>query len=284
MTTGIGRQRPSHPRVAVISPGHGWSSLQLREIWEARDLLGFLAWRDIKVRYTQAALGFAWALLQPVLMMLIFSIFLGRLAEVPSDGIPYPIFAFTGLLPWTLFANGVATSSESLVVSANVVSKVYFTRVVMPIAATLAWLPDFMLASSFLAVMMLIYGMLPAATVLLFPVFGLFAVLAALSISIPLSALNVRYRDVRYAVPFMLQLWLFATPVVYPASLVPGRWQFVFGLNPMAGVISGFRWAVLGRGTAPALLMAESFAVAIALLVLGLFYFRRVEDGFADVI
>jgi lipopolysaccharide transport system permease protein len=236
------------------------------------------------VRYTQAALGFAWALLQPILMMVIFSIFLGRLASVPSDGIPYAVFAFTGLLPWTYFANAVGGSSESLVSSANLVSKVYFPRLVLPISAAIAWLPDFVLASSFLVVMMLMYGLVPAWTALLFPLFGLFALLAVLSVSLLLSALNVAYRDVRHAVPFVLQLWLFATPVVYPASLVPDRWQFLLGLNPMAGVVSGFRWAVLGGKDMPLLLMAESFSVAVVMLIFGLFYFRRVEHRFADVI
>lgn len=270
--------------VAVIEPPKDWSPVRLGDIWEYRDLMLFLAWRDIKVRYTQAILGFAWALLQPVLMMLIFSIFLGRLAGVPSDGIPYAVFAFTGLLPWTYFSNAVGGSSESLVSSANLVSKVYFPRLVLPISAAIAWLPDFVLASSFLIVMMLIYGLVPAWTTLLLPLFGLFALLAVLSVSVLLSALNVAYRDVRHAVPFVLQLWLFATPVVYPVSLVPDRWQFLLGLNPMAGVVSGFRWAVLGGQDVPLLLMAESFLVAVIMLIFGLFYFRRVEHRFADVI
>lgn len=270
--------------LVVIEPPRGWAHLGLRELWHHRDLLYFLAWRDIKVRYTQAVIGVAWALLQPLLMMVIFTVFLGRLAKVPSDGIPYPVFAFSGLVPWTYFANAVGSATESLVVSSNLVSKVYFPRLLVPAAAILSWLPDLAIASVLVAVLMLIYGIVPAATIVLLPVFALFAVLAAASVSTWLSALNVSYRDVRYAVPFVVQLWLFATPVVYPASLVPQRWRPLFGLNPMAGVVEGFRWALF-RSEAPMWgLMGVSLAVTLALFVGGLFWFRRVEHRFADVI
>jgi lipopolysaccharide transport system permease protein len=273
-----------HSRNLVIEPPRGWARLGLRELWEHRDLLYFLSWRDIKVRYAQASMGVAWAVLQPLLMMVIFTIFLGRLAKVPSDGLPYPVFALSGLVPWTYFANSVTSATESLTANANVVSKVYFPRLLVPFAALLSWLPDLAIASVLLVVLMLIYGIVPAATIVLLPVFAMFAVLAAASVGIWLSALNVSYRDVRYAVPFVIQLWLFATPVVYPASLVPEQWRALYGLNPMAGVIEGFRWALFGGGAPMWGLMGVSLVVTLALFVGGLYWFRRVEHRFSDVI
>jgi len=273
-----------HTHTVVIEPPRGWSRLGLGELWQHRDLLYFLTGRDIKVRYAQASMGVAWAVLQPVLMMVIFTIFLGRLAKVPSDGLPYPVFALSGLVPWTYFANGVTSATESLTANANVVSKVYFPRLLVPFAALLSWLPDLAIASVLLVVLMLIYGIVPAATCVLLPAFALFAVLAAASVGTWLSALNVSYRDVRYAVPFVIQLWLFATPVVYPASLVPERWRVLYGLNPMAGVVEGFRWALFGGGSPMWDLICVSFAVTLALFVGGLFWFRRVEHRFSDVI
>jgi lipopolysaccharide transport system permease protein len=268
----------------VIEPPRGWARLGLGELWNHRDLLFFLAWRDIKVRYTQAFIGFAWAVVQPVLMMVIFTVFLGRLADVPSDGLPYPVFALSGLVSWTYFANALSSATESLVASSNLVSKVYFPRLLVPLAALLSWLPDLAIASVLLVGLMLVYGIVPAVTIVLLPMFALFAVLAAASVGTWLSALNVSYRDVRYAVPFVVQLWLFATPVVYPASLVPERWRPLFGLNPMAGVVEGIRWALF-RDSAPMWgLMGVSLAVTLGLLVGGLFWFRRVEHRFADVI
>jgi lipopolysaccharide transport system permease protein len=275
---------PGSSRTLVIEPPRGWSHLGLGELWHHRDLLYFLTWRDIKVRYAQASMGVAWAVLQPLLMMVIFTIFLGRLAKVPSDGLPYPVFALSGLVPWTYFANAVTSSTESLTANANVVSKVYFPRLLVPFAALLSWLPDLAIASVLLVVLMLVYGIVPAATIVLLPVFAVFAVLAAASVGTWLSALNVSYRDVRYAVPFVIQLWLFATPVVYPASLVPERWRFLYGLNPMAGVVEGFRWALFGGGSPMWGLMGVSLAVTLALFVGGLFWFRRVEHRFSDVI
>jgi lipopolysaccharide transport system permease protein len=270
--------------VVVIAPAKGWAALRLGELWASRDLLYFLAWRDVKVRYTQAAMGVAWAVVQPLLMMAVFSVFLGRLANVPSDGVPYPVFVFCGLVVWTYFANALATATESLVSSSNLVSKVYFPRLVMPLAALLSWLPDLAIAAVILVVIMLFYGLVPAATVVLLPLFAAGAVLAAAGVGVWLSALNVAYRDVRYAVPFLIQIGLFASPVVYPASLVPDHLRLLYGLNPMAGVVEGFRWALLGRGDAPLGLVAVSGATAVVLLITGLFYFRRVEHGFADVI
>ena len=276
--------RPDSRSLVVIEPPRGWARLGLGELWYHRDLLFFLAWRDIKVRYTQAFMGVAWAVVQPLMMMVIFSVFLGRLADVPSDGLPYPVFALSGLVPWTYFANALTSSTESLVASSNLVSKVYFPRLLVPLAALLSWLPDLAIASVLLVGLMLIYGIVPAATVVLLPVFALFAVLAAASVGTWLSALNVSYRDVRYAVPFLVQLWLFATPVVYPASLVPEQWRPLFGLNPMAGVVEGFRWALFRDSSPMWALMGVSLAVTLVLLVGGLFWFRRVEHRFADVI
>lgn len=275
--------RRAHDTV-VIEPPDGWSALRLGEVWRARELLYFLAWRDLKVRYTQAALGVAWAVLQPLLMMAVFTVFLGRLAKIPSDGLPYPLFALAGLLLWTFFANALGSATMSLVSSANLVSKVWFPRLVLPIATMLAWLPDVAVASVLLFALMLVYGIAPPLTALLLPVFALAALVTAASVGVWLSALNVSYRDIRYAMPFIIQLWLFATPVAYPASLVPERYRFLLGLNPMSGVVEGFRWALLGQRSPPWGLMGVSGAVVVAVLVSGLYYFRRVEHGFADVI
>lgn len=289
-TRELGDDRDAHPRrrerdpVWVLEPRRKWSSFGVRDVGSSRDLLYFLALRDIKVRYSQAALGVAWAVIQPLLMMVVFSFFLGRLAKVPSDGIPYPVFAFTGLLPWTYFANAVGTSTDSLVSSSNLVSKVYFPRLVIPLASLLAWLPDFVIGSAILVVLMLAYGIVPGAGILLLPVFFAFTFLAAASVGVWLSALNVAYRDVRYAVPFLLQLWLFATPVVYPARLVPGRYRLFLGLNPMAGAVEGFRSAFVGAHAPPWGLIGLSFATTAVLLAGGLYYFSRVERFFADVI
>lgn len=268
----------------TIEARTGWSAPDLADLWRSRELIYFLTLRDIKVRYTQAALGVAWAVLQPLLMMVIFTLFLGRLAKVPSDGFPYPVFAFAGLIPWTFFSNAVGAGANSVVGSANLVSKVWFPRLALPLAAALAWLPDLCITSALLIGMMLIFGITPPLTAVLLPAFILFALLAAAGVSLWLAALNVSYRDVRYAVPFVLQLWLFATPVVYPASLVPERFRTLLGLNPMAGVVEGFRWALLGHRQPPWGLMAVSGLVSLVALAAGAYYFRKAETGFADVI
>jgi lipopolysaccharide transport system permease protein len=278
--------RVPHPQagVSIIEPPRRWPSLALGEVWRYRELLYFLGWRDIKVRYKQAAIGVLWALIQPAMMMVVFTIFLGRVVHVPSEGLPYPVFVFSGLLPWTFFANSVAGASDSVVGNANLVSKVYFPRLVIPVAALLAWLPDLGIASTLLIVLMVVYGVAPAWTAVFLPVFAVLAMVAAFSVGIWLSALNVAYRDVRYAVPFLIQLWLFATPVVYPAAAVPERFRFLYGLNPMTGVIEGFRWSLLGT-TPPSVAMLAASLVAIGfLLVTGVVYFKHVEHFFADVI
>ena len=271
------------PHVA-IRPARGWTSLDLRELWHSRELLAFLIWRDIKVRYKQTALGAAWAILQPVFSMLVFSLFFGRLAKVPSDGIPYPVFSYCALLPWQLFSYALTESSNSVVANERLVSKIYFPRLVIPIAAVLAGLVDFAVAFSVLIVLMMQYGIAPTWTIFTLPAFVLLAILTALAVGLWLSALNVQYRDVRYTVGFLTQIWLFLSPVAYPSSLVPARWRPLYGLNPMAGVVEGFRWALVGKTPAPGAMLAVSVMMVLFLLVGGLFYFRRMENSFADVI
>jgi lipopolysaccharide transport system permease protein len=261
----------------------GWVAINFAELWQYRELLFFQALRDIKVRYKQTLLGAAWAILQPVLTMVVFSIFFGNLAGVPSDGLPYPIFTFTALLPWQLFSYALTHSSNSLVDSANVLTKVYFPRLILPIASVLAGLVDFAIAFGVLIAMMLHYDAVPGWGVVTLPLFTLLALATALAVGLWLSVLNVNYRDVRYTIPFLAQFWLFITPVAYSSSLVPEKWQAIYGINPMAGVVDGFRWALLGK-TPPGPMLLVSVAVAVLLLAGGLFYFRRMEKTFADVI
>jgi lipopolysaccharide transport system permease protein len=270
--------------VLIVRPSSGFLRLDLKALWAYRELLYFLVWRDIKFRYKQTALGAAWAILQPTLTMLVFSVFFGRLAKVPSDGVPYPVFAYTALLPWQLFAFALTESSNSLVASQNLITKVYFPRLVIPLSAVLAGLVDFALAFVVLLALMLYYGIVPTAAIALLPLFLVLAVASALSVGLWLSALNVKYRDVRYTIPFLTQFWMFATPVAYPSSLVPERLRPLYGLNPMAGVVEGFRWALLGGTHTPGPLLAVSVAAVIALLIGGLRYFRKTEATFADVV
>jgi homopolymeric O-antigen transport system permease protein len=262
----------------------GGAGLRLRELWAYRELLYFLVWRDVKVRYKQTVLGAAWAIMQPVLTMVVFTLFFGNLANVPSDGIPYPLFSFAGLVPWTLFAYSLTESSGSLVSNQNLITKVYFPRLIIPLASVLSGLVDFAIGFGVLLVLMVYYGVVPTVFIWTVPLFMLLAVVAALSVGIWLSALNVEFRDVRYTIPFLTQLWMFVTPLAYASSLVPPRWRIVYGLNPMAGVVEGFRWALLGRTAAPNLLLTASVSMVIVLLVGGTFYFRRMERTFADVV
>ncbi len=267
-----------------IRPSEGWVPLNLKDLWEYRELLFFLIWRDIQVRYKQTVLGAAWAILQPVLTMIVFSIFFGRLAGVPSDGVPYPVFAFTGLLPWQLFVYALNGSGNSLVANQQLITKVYFPRLLIPLAAILAGLVDFAIAFIVLLGLMLYYGISPTLAILTLPLFLLFALATALAVGLWLSALNVEYRDVRYVLPFLTQFWLFVTPIAYPTSLVPESWRALYGLNPMAGVVEGFRWALLGKaGAVEPIVIVSALAVA-ALLFGGLAYFRRMETTFADVV
>jgi lipopolysaccharide transport system permease protein len=268
----------------IIQPSHGWIPLRLGALWEYRELLYFLTWRDIKVRYKQTVLGAAWAIIQPVFTMVVFSVFFGHLARIPSDGIPYPIFAYCALLPWQLFAHALGQSGNSLVANQSLITRVYFPRLVIPISAVLAGLVDFAVAFVVLLGMMLYYGIVPTAAILTLPLLILLAVATALAVGLWLSALNVEYRDVRYTIPFLTQFWLFATPVAYPSSLVPERWRALYGLNPLAGVVEGFRWALLGKAEGPGPLLTVSVAVVVVLLIGGLYYFRRMERTFADIV
>jgi len=267
-----------------IGASHGWVSLRLAELWDYRELLYFLTWRDIKVRYKQTALGFLWAVLQPLLTMVVFSLFFGRLAKVPSDGMPYPIFSFAALVPWTLFAYGLSQSSTSLVASANLISKIYFPRLVIPIASVLSALVDFAIALAVLLGMMVYYRIAPTLNVLWLPGLVLLALVTALGVGLWLCALNVRYRDVKYLLPFLTQFWMFATPIAYPSSLLPEPWRTLYGLNPLAGVTEGFRWALLGANTRPGPMIALSALAAVSLLISGAYYFRRMERTFADIV
>ncbi len=275
---------PQELPVKRIKPSRGWVPLNLTELWHYRELLYFLCWRDIKVRYKQTVLGAAWAIIQPLLIMLIFSLFFGRLAKMPSDGLPYPIFAFAALVPWTFFAYGVTQASNSLVSFPDLVKKVYFPRLTMPIATVLAGGVDFVLAFVVLLGMMLFYGVIPTVNIIWLPLFLLLSLVTSLGVSLWLSALNVGYRDVRYTIPFLVQLWMFATPIAYPSSLLEEPWRSIYALNPMVGVVEGFRWALLGADTAPGPMILVSSAMAVVLLIGGAFYFRRMEATFADVI
>ena len=270
--------------VTVFKPSTGWDSLKLRQLWQYRELLYFLTWRDIKVRYKQSVLGAAWAIIQPLATMIIFSVIFGQLARLPSDGVPYPVFSYTALLPWNLFAGALGRCTTSVVGSANLVKKVYFPRLVIPVASTLAVLVDFAIAFLVLVGLLFYYGFAPTLATLTLPLFVLLALVSALAVGLWLSALNARYRDVGHAIPFLIQVWMYASPVAYATSLIPERWQTLYALNPMVGVIEGFRWALLGTGTGPGPMLAVSSAVTLILLVSGAFYFRRMEKTFADVV
>ena len=274
---------PSQP-VVRIAPRRGWLDLQLRELWSFRELLYFFVWRDVKVRYKQTAIGAAWAVLQPFLTMVVFSLFFGALAKIPSNGLPYPIFYYCALLPWLYFAGALQNATNTVVEQQRVITKVYFPRILLPMAAVCSGLVDFAIGFLVFVAMMFYYGIFPGAAILVLPPLLLLAVLTALACGLWLSALNAMYRDVRYVVPFLVQFWMFASPVAYPASLVPERWRWLYGLNPMAGVIEGFRWALTGQGQPPGVMLAASAAVVLALLFGGLIFFQRAEGTLADVV
>ena len=279
-----GSEAQSSPPLTVIEPVEGWIPIDLRKLWDKREILYFLIWRDIKVRYKQTLLGGAWAILQPFLTMVVFSVIFGYLAKVPSDGIPYPVFTYTALLPWMFFAHAITESGNSLVLNQQLITKVYFPRLVIPLASVLAGLVDFGIGFIVLIGMMLFYGIVPTPAVLVLPFFILLELITGLGAGLWLATLNVRYRDVRYTIPFLVQFWLFLTPVAYSSSLIPERWRVLYGLNPMAGVVEGFRWALLGRSGSISPEILVSSAVAVGLLVSGLYYFRRLERTFSDVI
>ncbi len=267
-----------------IEPSKGWVSLKLNELWEYHELLYFLTWRDVKVRYKQTVLGITWAIIQPFFTMVVFSLFFGRLAKIPSDGIPYPIFSFAALVPWTFFSNALSQASNSLVANANTIKKVYFPRLAIPLAIVFSGVVDFVLAFIMLLGMMFYYGISPTVNVFWLPLFLLLALVTSLGVSLWLSAMNVMFRDVRYMIPFLTQFWLFATPIAYPSSLLSEPWRTIYGINPMVGVVEGFRWALLGTNTAPGPIVIVSSLAAFFLLLSGVFYFRRMEKTFADVV
>ena len=266
-----------------IRPPKKWVPINISELWHYRELLYSFIERDVKIRYKQTALGFLWAIIQPLFLMVVFTLFFGNLAQVPSEGIPYPLFSFAALLPWTLFAEGLTRSTTSMVSNANIMTKVYFPRLIMPLSGILSPLVDFAIAFVILIIMMAYYGFVPTLAIVLLPAFILLAVLTSFAVGLWLSALNVKYRDFQYTLPFLIQLWLFVSPVVYPASMVPQQWQFLYALNPMSGVIEGFRWALFGTNPPQAMIFI-SVCVVVVLLIGGLFYFKRMEQYFADVV
>lgn len=276
--------KPTEYPVVRIESRRGWLALDLGELWAFRDLVYFFVWRDIKVRYKQTVIGAAWAVLQPVLTMLVFSLFFGKLAKIPSEGLPYPIFYYSALLPWMYFATAMQGATNIVVENQRVITKIYFPRVVLPIASVLSGLLDFAISFGVFLIMMAYYRIMPMSSVIWLPAFLLLAVLTALGVGLWLSALNALYRDVRYVVPFLVQFWMFASPVAYPSTLVPERWRWLYGLNPMAGVIEGFRWALTGHGQPPGILLAASSGGVILVVFSGLIYYHAVEGTMADVV
>lgn len=285
MTTTKDIQKTENLPVTYLKPPVGLGSLQLRDLWHYRELIYFMTWRNLKVRYKQTLLGASWAVLRPFLTMVVFSIFFGDLAEVPSDGVPYPIFSFAALVPWGLFSDAVSVGGRSLVQNRHMITKVYFPRVILPLSSILAGVVDFLIAFVVLIGMMIYYKISPTVYVWTLPLFLLLALVTATGVGLWLAALNVQYRDVAYVTPFLTQLWLYVTPIAYPASMVPEGWQLIYSLNPMAGVVEGFRWALLGTEQgAPGMQLVISSVVALVLLVSGYTYFRRMERSFADMV
>jgi lipopolysaccharide transport system permease protein len=270
--------------VIRIAPPNRWWVLPFRELWEYRELLYFFVWRELKVRYKQTVVGAAWAVIQPFLTMLIFSLFFGKLAHIPSGGLPYPVFYYSALLPWMYFATSLQSATNKIVENQNVITKVYFPRLMLPISAVVSGLVDFGVSFLMFVAIMIYYRIHPGWAILMLPVFLLLAVLTALGVGLWLSALNAIYRDVRYVVPFLVQFWMFASPVAYPSSLVPAKWRWLYGLNPMAGVIEGFRWSLAGSGDPPGRMLLVSSAMVLAVLVGGLMYFQKMETTVADVV
>lgn len=267
-----------------IEPPHGWFDLDLKGLWASRELLYFFVWRDLKIRYKQTAIGAAWAVVQPLMTMVVFSLFFGKLAKIPSHGLPYPVFYYTALLPWTYFATSLQNATNVVVDQQRVITKVYFPRLVLPIAAVLSGLADFGIAFLIYVLIQIYYGIHPTYAIVFLPLFLLLAVLTALGVGLWLSALNAVYRDVRYVVPFLVQFWMFASPVAYPSSLVPAKWQWLYGLNPMAGVIEGFRWSLTGKGNPPSYLLLASASIVLAIMVSGTAYFQHMDMTVADVV
>ena len=270
--------------VVIIEPSRGWRSLRLRDLWECRELLYFLIWRDVKVRYKQAAIGVAWAVIQPLTTMAVFTIVFSHFGRFPSGGVPYPIFSYAGLLAWNFFANGLSRATISVANNANVISKIYFPRLLVPLGAVVAMIVDLAIAFTVIIGLMFWFGIMPTATMLTLPLFVVLEFIVVLGFSLWLSALNVKYRDVTHAVPLLIQLWMFASPIVYPLSVVPAKWQLLYNLNPMVGVVQGFRWALLGKEVPQLAFLALEMMISLVILATGLVYFKRTEQTFADVI
>jgi lipopolysaccharide transport system permease protein len=284
MATSVSSEIQLPLRPVRIEPAQGWLDLQLADVWAYRELLYFFVWRDIKVRYKQTAIGAAWAVLQPLLTMLVFTLFFGKLAKIPTQGLPGPVFFYCALLPWTYFATALQNATNVVVEQQRVITKIYFPRLVLPFSAVLSGLVDFAIAFVMLLALMAYYHIAPTRTILVLPLFLLLSVATALAVGLWLAALNALYRDVRYVVPFLVQFWMFASPVAYPSTLVPERWRWLYGLNPMAGVIEGFRWSLTGHGLPPGPLLGASTAVVAVFLVGGLIYYRAMEGTIADVV
>jgi lipopolysaccharide transport system permease protein len=284
MSVKVTQPRAGEPPLTVVEPARRLLDLDLRALWQYRELLYFLIWRDVKVRYKQTAIGFTWVIIQPLVTMVIFTVIFGNFANIPSDGLPYPIFSFTALLPWSYFAQALGQSGRSLVGNAGLISKVYFPRLVIPLVSVSSPLVDFAVSFLVLLGMMVWFSVTPTWGVLLLPVFLLLAALTAFAVGLWLSALNVRYRDVSQLMPFLVQVWMYASPVIYPVSTIPEKWRLLYSLNPMVGVIEGFRWALLGKSSPDFTVMAVGSAIVLLLLAGGLVYFKRVESSFADVI
>ena len=277
-------KRKIKDRKSILKPTRGWAALNLRDLWLYRELIYFMTWRDLKVRYKQTLLGASWAILQPFLTMVVFSIFFGNLAKVPSDGVPYPIFSYTALIPWTLFSKALQDASRSLVANSHMITKVYFPRMILPISSVLAGLVDFLIAFIVLLGMMFFFRITPTVNLWMLPFFLLLTLVTAIGVGLWLSALNVLYRDINYILPFLTQFWMYLTPIAYPSSMVPEEWRAIYALNPMVGVVEGFRWVLLGTEQPSGIMTMVSSAVAVILLVSGMFYFRRTERLFADMV
>jgi lipopolysaccharide transport system permease protein len=272
------------PPILRITPPVRWWVIPHGELWDYRELIYFFVWRDVKIRYKQTAIGVAWAVLQPLLTMAVFSLFFGKLARIPSDGLPYPIFYYSALLPWTYFSTALQNTTNTIVDNQRLITKVYFPRLALPLSSVVSGLVDFGVSFLIFVLMMVYYGIRPTAALFWLPAFLLLAVLTALGVGLWLAALNAIYRDVKYVLPFLVQIWMFASPVAYPSSLVPLQWRWRYGLNPMSGVIEGFRWSLTGRGHAPGTMFFVSFLVVIIILISGVGYFQKMETTVADVV
>lgn len=270
--------------VVRIEPSKGWVSLNIKEIWQYRELLFFLAWRDVKVKYKQTIMGATWAIIQPFFTMVVFSLFFGKLAKIPSDGVPYPIFSFAALVPWTYFSNSLNQSTNSIVGSANLIKRVYFPRLILPISNVLPGLLDFAIAFAVLIIMMIYFNIYPTWKVVFLPFLLILALVTALGVGLWFTSMNVKFRDVRYIVPFLTQFWLFATPIAYPSTLLSEPWRTIYGINPMVGVVEGFRWALIGTDTKPGFIIIVSSLISITIFLTGIYYFRKTEKNFADIV